>query len=96
MDVIIDGLQDNPCCQHGPTVLFCRTDLNNATTEKYYACTASRDGQCPFKVKASDIGNFHNGTVYLDTGNENFTENYDEVSLVLVMHWKVLVEFLKP
>ncbi|XP_019555251.3 rRNA N6-adenosine-methyltransferase ZCCHC4 isoform X3 [Aedes albopictus] len=77
LEVIVDdNLPNNPCCQHGPTVLFHRTDQSHATIEKYYACTASRDGKCSFKVAASK-----KSTCYQDASKpaEQLKLDYDEV-----------------
>ncbi|KAK7073862.1 rRNA N6-adenosine-methyltransferase zcchc4 [Halocaridina rubra] len=48
VDVIINDIQSNPRCTHGPTILFERFQ-NDGTSKRYYACSACRDRKdCPF------------------------------------------------
>lgn len=42
VDVIVNDIPSNPCCTHGPTVLFERFQ-GNGTSRRYYACSACRD-----------------------------------------------------
>lgn len=48
VDIIINDIQANPPCPHGPTILFERFH-NNGSSSKYYACSACRDRRdCSF------------------------------------------------
>ncbi|XP_062559995.1 rRNA N6-adenosine-methyltransferase ZCCHC4 [Armigeres subalbatus] len=80
LEVIIEDILNNPCCQHGPTVLFHKTDQNNATIEKYYACTASRDGKCTFKLNATKSGTCNQNK----KTSEKRRDEYDKVRLAPV------------
>ncbi|KAL0276919.1 UNVERIFIED_CONTAM: hypothetical protein PYX00_004381 [Menopon gallinae] len=52
VDVILDDLDNNPQCLHGPCLLF---KTNGPKAKEYYACSASRDHkECPFYVDATD------------------------------------------
>ncbi|XP_027215045.2 rRNA N6-adenosine-methyltransferase ZCCHC4 [Penaeus vannamei] len=48
VDVIINNIDNNPACSHGPTVLFERFQ-SNGRSRQYYACSACRDRKdCSF------------------------------------------------
>ncbi|KAK3912785.1 rRNA N6-adenosine-methyltransferase ZCCHC4 [Frankliniella fusca] len=50
VEVILDQIEDNPTCPHGPTILFKRTTGGNE--QKFYACAACRDRKdCNFFMK---------------------------------------------
>lgn len=50
VEVILDQLEDNPSCPHGPTILFKR--LTDGEEQKFYACAACRDRKdCNFFMK---------------------------------------------
>lgn len=48
VDVIINNISENPCCIHGPTILFERFH-GNGQSRQFYACSACRDRRdCSF------------------------------------------------
>lgn len=53
VDIILSNLVDNPCCPHGPTLLFSKKIKTDIT--KYYACSAQRDRKfCSFYLRAGE------------------------------------------
>ncbi|KAJ1525178.1 hypothetical protein ONE63_010010 [Megalurothrips usitatus] len=50
VEVILDNLENNPSCPHGPTIIFKR--LVDGAEQKFYACSACRDRK--------DCNFFHN------------------------------------
>lgn len=53
VEVILDGIENNPRCPHGPTILFKRTV--GGEEQKFYACAACRDRKdCNFYLKLGD------------------------------------------
>ncbi|XP_055538868.1 rRNA N6-adenosine-methyltransferase ZCCHC4-like isoform X2 [Wyeomyia smithii] len=53
--LILDEINSNPSCKHGPTVLFQRNHPNGSIVCKYYGCSASRDGKCSFYTSSDQI-----------------------------------------
>merc|ERR1711931_139379 len=49
VDAVLDiEIEDRPCCEHGPTLLFERF-FKDKTSRKFFACSACRDRkQCTF------------------------------------------------
>ena len=54
--VILDNeLRTNPSCNHGPSILFERTNIKTKKSVQFYACSAFRDRkQCNFYVIKGD------------------------------------------
>ncbi|XP_055599890.1 rRNA N6-adenosine-methyltransferase ZCCHC4 [Uranotaenia lowii] len=50
LKLILENIEEHPRCEHGPTILFHRTDEKGNTLEKYYSCSASRSGKCSIKI----------------------------------------------
>ncbi|XP_058457703.1 rRNA N6-adenosine-methyltransferase ZCCHC4 isoform X2 [Malaya genurostris] len=42
--------EKNPICEHGPTVLFRLPSINGSHSKQFFACSASRDGSCTFRI----------------------------------------------
>lgn len=58
VDVLTQNIENNPCCPHGPTILFCRTV--NGVPRKYFACSACRDRkQCNFFLWEDEKSKFN-------------------------------------
>ncbi|XP_053686310.1 rRNA N6-adenosine-methyltransferase ZCCHC4 [Sabethes cyaneus] len=65
LTLILDDLNENPICKHGPTVLFQRNDASGKVVSRYYGCSASRNGTCALELPASQIitsKTFYNST----------------------------------
>ncbi|XP_068214723.1 rRNA N6-adenosine-methyltransferase ZCCHC4 [Palaemon carinicauda] len=68
VEVIINDIKANPCCTHGPTILFERFN-SNGSSSRYYACSACRDRR--------DCSFYH-------LADQKFTQAKEEVWLNLI------------
>lgn len=54
VSVILGKLEKNPCCPHGPTLLFSKMVKSN--TKNFYACAAQRDRKfCSFYLPEGEV-----------------------------------------
>ncbi|KAB7504625.1 Zinc finger CCHC domain-containing protein 4 [Armadillidium nasatum] len=55
VEIHINDIEQNPCCPHGPSVLFERI-FQDGRRKKFYACSACRDRKlCPFYLEEEQI-----------------------------------------
>ncbi|XP_058838148.1 uncharacterized protein LOC131693898 isoform X2 [Topomyia yanbarensis] len=48
LTVVLD-VKETPVCEHGPAVLFERSEVNGPLKKQFFACSATRNGTCTFK-----------------------------------------------
>lgn len=88
-EVIFDNFVNNPCCSHGPTILFSKRVKNEII--KYYACSAQRDRKfCSFYLKAGE--KFKNIEIWKQNALK-FKQSINHRKMFLLLHE---IKSLKP
>ncbi|CAH1099304.1 unnamed protein product [Psylliodes chrysocephalus] len=69
VDVIVNDIQNNPQCPHGPTILFLK-QIKGGEIKKYFSCSACRDKkECKFFLWMDQKNNYNKATWDLEIMN---------------------------